>query len=200
MPKITRAILSCHDKTGLTGFAAFLHEQGVELVSTSGTLKVLREAGIPAIGMAEFTGMPELMNGRVKTLHPRVHAGLLGVRDNKLHEEQLQAHELKWVDLVAVNLQPFERMLESAVTPDEVFEQIDIGGTAMLRSAAKNFRYVTVVTDPRRYDQIIHDMRAHEGAVSYRMRAELAQAAFACCASYDQKVAAYMRETLSAPE
>jgi len=197
MPKIARAILSCHDKTGLVELAAFLVQNGVEIISTSGTLEVLRREGIPAQSLAEFTGMPELMDGRVKSLHPGVHAGLLGVRDNKLHVEQLLEHGMKWIDLVVVNLRPVEALLaQSGAGLGDGFEQIDIGGTAMIRSAAKNFRYVTVAVNPARYPLIVHEMRANEGEVAFTTRHRLAHEAFQACASYDQAVADYLQRTL----
>ncbi|HNY86042.1 MAG TPA: IMP cyclohydrolase [Candidatus Hydrogenedentes bacterium] len=196
MTKVSRAILSCHDKTGLVGFAQLLNELGVEIISTSGTLSVLREAGIHATSIAEFTGVPELMNGRVKSLHPKVHAGLLGVRDNKLHVEQLQAYDMKWIDMVVVNLQPVSELAaRPGVTPDEVFEQIDIGGVAMLRSAAKNFRYVAPIVNPERYPAVMHEMRALEGGLSYAARFRLAQEAFSWTADYDRAIARYLEST-----
>jgi len=194
--RIHRALLSCHDKTGLVELARFLTGAGVEIVSTSGTLEVLREAGIPVVNIADFTGMPELLDGRVKSLHPRVHAGLLGLRDNKLHNEQMQEHGFQWIDLVVVNLRPVEALLaQRGAGLDEVFEQIDIGGTAMIRSAAKNFRYVTVAVNPARYPQLMHEMRAHEGDVPYTMRYRFAHEAFQACAAYDLAIAEYLRKT-----
>lgn len=196
MTKVSRAILSCHDKTGLVGFAQLLNELGVEIISTSGTLSVLREAGIEAMSIADFTGVPELMNGRVKSLHPKVHAGLLGVRDNKLHVEQLQAYDMKWIDMVVVNLQPVSELAaRPGVTPDEVFEQIDIGGVAMLRSAAKNFRYVAPIVNPERYPAVMHEMRALEGGLSYATRFRLAQEGFSWTADYDRAIARYLEST-----
>lgn len=196
MTKVSRAILSCHDKTGLVGLAQLLNELGVEIISTSGTLSVLREAGIEAMSIADFTGVPELMNGRVKSLHPKVHAGLLGVRDNKLHVEQLQAYDMKWIDMVVVNLQPVSELAaRPGVTPDEVFEQIDIGGVAMLRSAAKNFRYVAPIVNPERYPAVMHEMRALEGGMSYATRFRLAQEAFGWTAEYDRAIARYLEST-----
>lgn len=193
MTKIKRAILSCYDKTGLVALAQLLEDLGVALISTSGTLQTLRDAGIAATSIADYTGYPELMNGRVKSLHLKVHGGLLGIRDSKLHEEQRQAHDIEWIDLVVVNLQPVEELTrQPGITPSEVFEQIDIGGTAMLRSAAKNYRYVTPLTQPRRYPQIMHELRANEGTVSYALRHRLAQEAFATTAQYDQAVADYL--------
>ncbi|MBP8131273.1 MAG: IMP cyclohydrolase [Candidatus Hydrogenedentes bacterium] len=196
MQRIRRAILSCHDKTGIVELARLLSEFEVEIISTSGTLKVLQEAGIGAISISEFTGVPELMDGRVKSLHHKVHAGLLGVRENKVHLEQLQAHGFGWIDLVVANLHPLNEIVaRPQITADEVFEQTDIGGVAMIRSAAKNFRYVTVAVNPGKYPQIMHEMRAHDGAVSYAMRFRLAQEAFECTAEYDRILAAYFQRT-----
>jgi len=196
MPKIARAILSCYDKTGLVEFAELLQELGVEIISTSGTLSVLRDAGIEIKSIADFTGVPELFDGRVKSLHSKVHGGLLGVRDNKLHQEQLQAYELEWIDLVVVNQRPLEEVTaRPGVTLDDVMEQVDIGGTAMVRSAAKNFRYVTVVVNPKRYTTVMHEMRAHEGAVSFPTRYRLAHEAFAALSGYDSTIADYLRDT-----
>jgi phosphoribosylaminoimidazolecarboxamide formyltransferase/IMP cyclohydrolase len=194
MPKIERAILSCYDKTGIVELAQLLIELGVEIISTSGTLKELQSAGVQAVNIADFTGVPEMMDGRVKSLHAKVHAGLLGLRDNKLHCEQMQAYDMQWIDLVVANLQPFEKLTaQPGITPEEVVEQTDIGGAAMLRSAAKNFRYVTVAVNPERYPVIMHELRAHEGEVSYATRYRLAQEAFCCTADYDRAIAEYLR-------
>jgi phosphoribosylaminoimidazolecarboxamide formyltransferase / IMP cyclohydrolase len=194
--KIERAILSCHDKAGIVELARLLRDFEVEIISTSGTLKVLREAGIEAQSIAEFTGVPELMDGRVKSLHHKVHAGLLGIRENKLHQEQLQAHGMKWIDLLVANLQPLEGVTSRpGASADEVFEQTDIGGAAMIRSAAKNFRYVTVVVSPESYARVMHEMRAHDGAVSFATRYRLAQEAFECTARYDRHLAEYFKRT-----
>ena len=196
MDKVERAVLSCYDKTAAVELAQCLREFDVTIISTAGTLKVLHDAGVEATGIAEFTGVEEMMDGRVKSLHPKVHAGLLGIRDNKLHVEQMRAHEFKWVDLVAVNLHPLDALCDTpGITPEEVIEQVDIGGTAMIRSAAKNFRYVTVAVNPARYKTIMHEMRAHDGAVSFATRYRLAQEAFACTAGYDAFIADYLRRT-----
>jgi phosphoribosylaminoimidazolecarboxamide formyltransferase/IMP cyclohydrolase len=192
MQKIERAILSCHDKTGIVELAQLLREYNVEIISTAGTLHVLHEAGIDAVSLAEWTGVPELMDGRVKSLHPKVHAGLLGIRDNKVHNEQLQAEDFDWIDLVVVNLHPVRQVIERAGTLDEVIEQVDIGGATMIRSAAKNFRYVTAAVNPNRYSLIMHEMRAHDGAVTFPTRFALAQEAFRCTAEYDQHIAEYL--------
>jgi phosphoribosylaminoimidazolecarboxamide formyltransferase / IMP cyclohydrolase len=196
MPAIKRALISCYDKTGVVELASLLAEFNVELVSTSGTLRVLRDAGIEATSIEDFTGVPELMGGRVKSLHPKVHAGLLGVRDNKLHCEQMQSYEMEWVDMLVVNVQPLESLLaQPGGTSEEVFEQTDIGGIAMLRSAAKNFRYVTCVVNPERYASVMHELRAHEGGVTFATRYRLAQEAFSLTADYDRSIADFLRES-----
>jgi phosphoribosylaminoimidazolecarboxamide formyltransferase / IMP cyclohydrolase len=201
MSKITRAIMSCHDKTGLVELARLLQDFGVEIISTAGTLQVLNDAGIGAISISEYTGIEEMMDGRVKSLHPKVHAGLLGLRDNKVHTEQLQAADYKWIDLVVVNLHPVEEYIDKPrVTHDEVISQIDIGGTAMIRSAAKNFRYVSVVVNPKRYSTIMHEMRADEGRITFATRFNLAQEAFAHTAQYDQVIADYLKTAHLAEE
>jgi len=194
MVKISRALLSCYDKTGLVELAGVLSEFQVEIIATAGTLKTLRDAGIAASSIADFTGVAEMLDGRVKSLHPKVHAGLLGIRDKKMHVEQMQAMDYKWIDFVAVNQHPLDLLArQPGITVEELIEQTDIGGTAMIRSAAKNFRYVTVVVNPARYKTILHEMRAHEGAVTFATRFRLAQEAFACTAAYDRFIADYLR-------
>lgn len=200
MGGIRRAIISCHDKTGVVELGTFLANEGVEIISTAGTLKVLHEAGISALSIADHTGMEEMMEGRVKTLHPKLHAGLLGIRDNKIHVEHLQGADYDWIDLVVVNLHPVESLISKpGITLDEVVDQIDIGGAALLRSAAKNFRYVTVAVNPARYKTIMHEMRAHEGCITFNTRYKLAQEAFACTAHYDKVVAEYLA-SIEVPE
>jgi len=194
MAKIQRAVLSCYDKTGVVELARVLREFGVEIICTTGTLNALKNAGIEAVGIGDFTGVSEMLDGRVKSLHPRIHAGLLGIRDNKLHVEQMEGLDYKWIDFVAVNLHPIEQLMQQpGITVEEVIEQIDIGGTAMVRSAAKNFRYVTVAVNPARYANIIHEMRAHDGEVTFPTRYRLAQEAFACTANYDKALSDYLR-------
>ena len=196
MPAIQRAILSCYDKTGIVDLASLLIEFGVEIISTSGTLRVLRDAGIEATSIEDFTGVPELMGGRVKSLHPKVHAGLLGLRDNKLHSEQMQSYEMEWVDMLVVNMQPLSSLIaQPGITTEEVFNQTDIGGVAMLRSAAKNFRYVTCVVKPERYASVMHELRAHDGEMTFATRYRLAQEAFTLTADYDRSIADFLRET-----
>ncbi len=194
MHRIERAILSCHDKTGIVELAQLLREFGVEIISTAGTLQVLHDAGVEAISIADFTGVQEMLDGRVKSLHSKVHAGLLGIRDNKVHVEQIQAEDYEWIDMVVANLSPVEAVIQQpGISLDEVIEQVDIGGMSMLRSAAKNFRYVAVAVNPERYSAIMHELRAHEGALTFATRYRLAQEAFACTAKYDKVVADHLR-------
>ena len=193
MVRVKRAILSCYDKSGADELGKFLRSFDVEIVSTSGTLAALKKAGVDSLSIADFTGVDEMMDGRVKSLHPKIHAGLLGIRDNKLHTEQMQAHGYQQIDLVVVNLKPLEAFIQKpGITVEEVVEQVDIGGMSMLRSAAKNFRYVTVVVNPERYKLIMHEMLAHEGSISFATRYKLAQEAFECAAAYDKRVAEFL--------
>jgi phosphoribosylaminoimidazolecarboxamide formyltransferase/IMP cyclohydrolase len=196
MSTIRRAILSCHDKSRLAELASALADFDVEMFATEGTGETLREANFACGSIADLTGVREMLNGRLKTLHPKVHAGLLGVRGNKIHEEEMQAQGCEWIDLVVVNLRPVSELISRpAISLDEVVEEVDIGGLAMIRSAAKNFRYVTVVVNPNRYSALIHDIRAHEGSVPFPMRFRLAQEAFAATAAYDAELAEYLRSS-----
>lgn len=190
---IRRALLSVSDKHGLVELARFLASQGVELISTGGTARTLREAGLTVISIDDVTGFPEIMDGRVKTLHPKVHGGLLFVRDNPDHVAQANTHAIKPIDLVCVNLYPFESTIEKdGVTHEEAIEQIDIGGPSMLRSAAKNFEHVTVLTRPAQYERLIADMTASKGSTTRALRAEFAQEVFATTSRYDAAIASYL--------
>ncbi len=194
MTRIRRAILSCFDKTGIAEFAALLREFDVELISTAGTMRTLKEAGIEVSSIADYTGVQELMDGRVKTLDAKVHAGLLGVRESKVHSEQLQAEGYEWIDMVVVNFQSLDALIaRPEITLDEVIDRIDIGGVAMVRSGAKNFRHVAVVVSPQRYRAVMHDLRANDGAISFTMRSNLAREAFEATAAYDRVVADYLK-------
>jgi phosphoribosylaminoimidazolecarboxamide formyltransferase/IMP cyclohydrolase len=192
---VRRALCSVSDKSGLVEFARFLTGSGVEMVSTGGTARLLREAGIPVREISEYTGFPEILDGRVKTLHPAVHGGLLGIRDRASHRVEMQAHGIGEIDLVIVNLYPFR---ETAARPgasfEEVVEQIDIGGPSMVRSAAKNHAFVAVVTDPRDYGKVREEMEAHGGTLTAATRFTLAQKAFATTAAYDGAIAVYLAE------
>ena len=195
--KIKRALISVSDKTGVVEFARQLHEAGVEIVSTGGTMKAIREAGIPVTYVSDVTGFPEIMDGRVKTLNPYIHGGILAVRDNPEHVREMEEHHITGIDLVAVNLYPFKQTIaKQNVELAEAIENIDIGGPAMIRAAAKNFRFVTVITNPGRYQQIA-DMVKAKGEVDDRTRMELAQEAFAHTADYDTAIKNYLAEQLA---
>ncbi|MBN1567322.1 MAG: bifunctional phosphoribosylaminoimidazolecarboxamide formyltransferase/IMP cyclohydrolase [Acidobacteria bacterium] len=197
MTRIQRALVSVSDKTGLAELSRSLHEMGVRLISTGGTANFLRERGIPVLDVSEYTGFPEILDGRVKTLHPKVHGGLLGMRDKPSHRTQMKEQGIQTIDMVVVNLYPFrETAAREGVTYPEVIEQIDIGGPSMIRSAAKNHAGVAVVTDPRDYGWIIEELRTHGGELSDATRFILAQKAFAATASYDSAIAAYFSERI----
>ncbi|MEX1111645.1 MAG: bifunctional phosphoribosylaminoimidazolecarboxamide formyltransferase/IMP cyclohydrolase [Chthoniobacterales bacterium] len=192
--RIRRALLSVTDKTGLAGFARTLHEAGVELLSTGGTAKALRDAGLPVKDVSEHTGVPEMLDGRVKTLHPKIHGGLLYRRDLPAHVEQAAAHGIAPIDLVVVNLYAFgQTVARPDVTLEEAIENIDIGGPAMLRSAAKNHGAVTVVCHPADYDTVSREMEANGGATTPALRARLAAKVFALTADYDRAIADYLQ-------
>jgi len=191
--KIKRALISVSDKRGIIDFAKGLHKFGVEIISTGGTAKSLQEAGVPVTKVSEVTGFPEILDGRVKTLHPKVHGALLAIRDSESHMKQLQEHEITPIDLVAVNLYPFAQTIaREGVTLEEAVEQIDIGGPSMIRSSAKNFEGVTVVVEPERYDEILAEMRANDGGVSRETRKDLAKDAFKHTAAYDETIYEYL--------
>jgi len=194
---IKRALLSVSDKNGLIDFAKSLHEEfGVELLSTGGTAKAIREAGLPVIDVSEFTGAPELFDGRVKTLHPKVHGGLLQVRDSEDHQKQAKDHEIPTIDLVVVNLYPFEETVaKEGVTLDEAIENIDIGGPSMLRSASKNYKSVTVVTDSYDYSDVLEEMRSNSGDTTLKLREKLAIKVFARTAQYDAAITDFLSES-----
>ncbi|HZV18933.1 MAG TPA: bifunctional phosphoribosylaminoimidazolecarboxamide formyltransferase/IMP cyclohydrolase [Sphingobium sp.] len=186
---IKRALLSVSDKTGLSELGAVLARHGVELVSTGGTAKALRDAGLEVRDISDLTGFPEMMDGRVKTLHPKVHGGLLAVRDNADHVASMREHEIGAIDLVVVNLYPFAATVARGAERDEIIENIDIGGPSMVRSAAKNHASVTIVTDTRDYARLIEEMDSKGGATSYDFRRQCAAKAYAATAEYDAMIA-----------
>ena len=193
MSKIQRALISVSDKTGLVGFGRELHKLGIEIISTGGTVRALKDAGIPVVEVSEFTGFPEILDGRVKTLHPKVHGGLLYVRGNADHEAQAATHGIKPIDLVVVNLYPFEKTVAKPnVSLHEAIENIDIGGPSMLRSAAKNHASVTVVIDPADYAAVLQDIEEHDGNTSEMFRWKLAVKVFETTARYDGAIAHHL--------
>ncbi len=193
---IQRALLSVSDKTGLIDFARALSTAGVELLSTGGTAKAIRDAGIAVKDVSEFTGFPEMLDGRVKTLHPKVHAGILSVRDNAEHVATMNAHGLGYIDLVCVNLYPFVATVSKPHTLEDAIENIDIGGPAMVRSSAKNYKHVAIVTDPADYAALVTEMQTHGGAAGLELsdttRFNLAKKAFTHTAQYDGHISNYL--------
>lgn len=187
--RIKRALLSVSDKSGLAELGRALSAQGVELVSTGGTAKALRDAGLPVKDVSDLTGFPEMMDGRVKTLHPVVHGGLLAVRDNPEHAAAMEQHGIGAIDLVVVNLYPFEATVAKGAAREEVIENIDIGGPSMVRSAAKNHQFVTIVTDPADYDAVVAELGANDGATTLALRTRMAANAYAATAAYDAAIA-----------
>jgi phosphoribosylaminoimidazolecarboxamide formyltransferase / IMP cyclohydrolase len=192
--KIRRALISVSDKTGIVDLARELKNFDVEIISTGGTAKTLREAGVEVIDVAQVTGFPEMMDGRIKTLHPKIHGALLGLRDKEQHVDAMREHGIEPIDMVIINLYPFEQTMRRAdVSEDEVIEQIDIGGPAMVRSAAKNAHDVAVIVNHELYADIIREMQQHEGSLTLDTRKELAKQAFGQTALYDAMIAAYLR-------
>lgn len=193
LSRVRRALISVSDKNDLVPFAKALAGFGIEIVSTGGTAESLRQAGIDVIAIDQVTGFPEMMDGRVKTLHPAIHGALLGRRDVDAHMQAMVEHDITPIDLVCVNLYPFEKtILKPGITTEEAIEQIDIGGPSMLRSAAKNYAFVTVVTSPEQYDRVANELRENDGATTYELRRELAAAAFTRTAQYDTAISAWM--------
>src|SRR5215475_3352165 len=190
---IRRALVSVSDKAGLGEFGRFLAERNVEIVSTGGSAKALRHAGVAVVEVADHTGFPEMMDGRVKTLHPKIHGGILARRDLAEHRKAMEEHQIGGIDLVVVNLYPFAATVDSGAGRDECVENIDIGGPALIRAAAKNHAFVAVVTDPADYAAVMADMAAQEGATTPALRERLARRAFAHTAAYDAAIAGWMK-------
>ncbi|HEX8337071.1 MAG TPA: bifunctional phosphoribosylaminoimidazolecarboxamide formyltransferase/IMP cyclohydrolase, partial [Pyrinomonadaceae bacterium] len=196
---IRRALVSVSDKTGLVDFARALRGFGVELLSTGGTAKALREAGLDVRDVSDVTGFPEMLDGRVKTLHPRIHGGILAVRDNPEHARALEEHEIGPIDMVVVNLYPFEQTVaREGVTLEEAVEQIDIGGPSMVRSAAKNFKDVAVVSSPETYADLMRELEQTGGALSLATRTTLSWKAFRHTAGYDGRISHYLARNADA--
>ncbi|MFL4968909.1 MAG: bifunctional phosphoribosylaminoimidazolecarboxamide formyltransferase/IMP cyclohydrolase, partial [Xanthobacteraceae bacterium] len=197
--RVSRALLSVSDKTGLVAFARALAEHGIELVSTGGTAKALAAEGLNVIDVADLTGFPEMMDGRVKTLHPGVHGGLLAIRADKDHVAAMQAHGIRPIDLLAVNLYPFEETVAKGAGFADCVENIDIGGPAMIRAAAKNHADVAVVVEPADYAPVLAELKAHGGATTLALRQRLAANAYARTAAYDAAIANWFADRLADP-
>ena len=193
MTSITQALLSVSDKTGIREFASALHEMGVKILSTGGTAKLLSESGIPVTEVGDYTGFPEMLDGRVKTLHPKIHGGILGRRDIPDHVETMKGADIPPIDLVVVNLYPFSQTVaRENCSLEDAIENIDIGGPTMVRAAAKNYHHVAIVTDPADYGRVLAEMRANAGTVSDATRFDLAKKAFSHTASYDSAISNYL--------
>ncbi|MFB0521591.1 MAG: IMP cyclohydrolase [Desulfatiglandales bacterium] len=192
MNTVSTAIISVTDKTGIVEFARSLERLGIEMLSTGGTARTIREKGITVLDISEYTGFPEMMDGRVKTLHPKVHGGLLGRRDNQQDIQMMRIHGIKNIDLVVVNLYQFEQAVaKDGCMLEEAVENIDIGGPSMLRSAAKNFRYVTVIVDPSDYPRVLKEI-TESGQTTLKTRFELAKKVFSHTWQYDRAISNYL--------
>lgn len=191
MKKIERALISVTDKTGIVEFAKELELLGIEIISTGGTAKVLREGGVNVIDISELTGFPEILEGRVKTLHPKVHGGILFKREKEDHIETIKKHDIKPIDLIVVNLYAFEKVVEKEADLDTAIENIDIGGPTLIRAGAKNFKYVTVIIDPNDYSKILEEIKKY-GNTTLQTRFELAKKVFKLTSSYDQMIYNYL--------
>lgn len=190
--KIRRAIISVSSKSELSDFALFLKNSGIEILSTGGTKRYLDEIGVNPTEISSYTGFPEIMDGRVKTLHPKVHGGILNIRDNMEHQRAMETHDIMHIDMIVVNLYPFADVVSKGCTFDEAIENIDIGGPSMIRAAAKNFKYVTVVVDPADYAKVIDDMKSNNGETTEELRFYLAKKVFYLTSEYDKNICVYL--------
>eukprot|EP00455_Lapot_gusevi_P011911 TRINITY_DN1557_c0_g1_i1.p1 TRINITY_DN1557_c0_g1~~TRINITY_DN1557_c0_g1_i1.p1 ORF type:complete len:211 (-),score=49.56 TRINITY_DN1557_c0_g1_i1:128-760(-) len=192
--KVERALISVSDKTGVVEFARQLVELGVEILSTGGTATTLRQAGLNVKDVSEVTGFPEILNGRVKTLHPSVHGALLSVRGNATHEEECKVHNIQNIDMVVVNLYPFSQTVAKGADFDTCVENIDIGGPTMIRAAAKNHRSIAVVVNPEKYEAVLAELRSNNSCTTYSLRRELASLAFTCTGVYDSEISHWFQQ------
>ncbi len=192
MIKIKNAVISVSDKSGVVKFAKQLSDFGVNILSTGGTARAIKDSGVKVTDVSEYTGFPEMMDGRVKTLHPKIHGGILALRENKEHMSKLQEFNMLTIDMVVVNLYPFQKTIsEPDCTFEDAIENIDIGGPTMIRAAAKNFKYVVVIADPSDYDKVIGEI-TDNGDVSYETRLYLARKVFAIMSEYDGAISDYL--------
>lgn len=190
--KIERAIISVSNKANLSDLVLCLKDYGVEILSTGGTKKYLDGIGVSPIEVSSYTGFPEIMDGRVKTLHPKVHGGILNLRDNREHQLAMESLDIKPIDMIVVNLYPFKETIARGCTFEEAIENIDIGGPSMIRAAAKNFKYVTVVVDPEDYPVVIENIRTNNGATTQNLRFYLAGKVFQLTSDYDRAIHTYL--------
>ncbi len=190
--KIKRAVVSVSNKSGLSELGPFLRSSGVEILSTGGTKKYLDGINVNPIEISAYTGFPEIMDGRVKTLHPKVHGGILNIRDNKEHQNAMDSLGIKHIDMIVVNLYPFKEVVSKGCTFEEAIENIDIGGPSMIRAAAKNYKYVTVVVDPEDYPKVMEQMKANDGETTEDFRFYLAKKVFYFTSDYDGAIYSYL--------
>jgi len=190
--KIKRAVVSVSSKANLSELALFLKGYNIEILSTGGTKKYLESIGVNPIEVSSYTGFPEIMDGRVKTLHPKIHGGILNVRDNAEHQKAMETLNIKHIDMIVVNLYPFKEVISKGCTFEEAIENIDIGGPSMIRAAAKNFKYVTVVVDPEDYPKVMEDMKAHNGETTEDLKFYLAKKVFSITSEYDKTIFTYL--------
>ena len=197
MARIKRVLISLSNKTGIVEFAKELSSYNIEFLSTGGTAKILRESSLTIRDVSDYTGFPEMLDGRVKTLHPKIHGGLLGLRSNPNHVQTMKEHGIENIDMVIVNLYPFkETIAKPDCTFEDAIENIDIGGPTMLRSAAKNFESVTVIIDPKDYSLILEEMKNNEGVVSKETNLRLAKKVYETTSSYDKMITDYLTEKI----
>jgi phosphoribosylaminoimidazolecarboxamide formyltransferase/IMP cyclohydrolase len=190
--KIKRAVVSVSSKANLSELALFLKGYNIEILSTGGTKKYLESIGVSPVEVSSYTGFPEIMDGRVKTLHPKIHGGILNVRDNAEHQKAMETLNIKHIDMIVVNLYPFKEVISKGCTFEEAIENIDIGGPSMIRAAAKNFKYVTVVVDPEDYPKVMEDMKAHNGETTEDLKFYLAKKVFSITSEYDKTIFTYL--------
>jgi phosphoribosylaminoimidazolecarboxamide formyltransferase/IMP cyclohydrolase len=190
--KIRRAVVSVSSKAGLSDLALFLNKHDVEILSTGGTKKYLEGIGLKPLEVSAYTGFPEIMDGRVKTLHPKVHGGILNIRDNEEHQQAMRTHGISHIDMIVVNLYPFIEVVSKGCTFEDAIENIDIGGPSMIRAAAKNFKYVTVVVDPEDYSKVMDNMAQNDGGTTEELRFYLAKKVFALTSAYDRAIIDYL--------
>jgi phosphoribosylaminoimidazolecarboxamide formyltransferase / IMP cyclohydrolase len=193
--KIQRAVISVSSKSGLSDLSLLLRDFGVEILSTGGTKKYLDGLGVNPIEVSAYTGFPEIMDGRVKTLHPKVHGGILNIRDNPQHQQAMESLNIKHIDMIVVNLYPFKEVISKGCSFEEAIENIDIGGPSMIRAAAKNFKFVTVVVDPDDYSKVIDNLKVNNGETTEEMRFYLARKVFFLTSEYDKAIYTYLSET-----
>jgi phosphoribosylaminoimidazolecarboxamide formyltransferase / IMP cyclohydrolase len=193
MAKINKALFSVSDKTGIADFARELAQYGIQFISTGGTATILRENGLELMDVSDYTGYPEMMDGRVKTLHPKIHGGILGIRSNPEHIREMDTYNIESIDMIVVNVRPMEILMQNhGPSIEDVMNRIDIGGMALLRSAAKNFESVTVVIDSDDYGRVLEDLRKNEGSISRETNMELAVKVFRKTSQYDRMISEFL--------